>query len=144
MRLRLITKIKMALTANNMRYVGTLQDFGVPYSSLYVDTEKRLLYLLVRVSSPRDPLNEYAAVIVSPHEVEEYMNVDLGLSEIFRNKPCFVVRISNGKVTVESEETECTESIDDSMNMFDPDFCADDIWLETFIERIKNNKQLEY
>jgi len=45
--------------ANNMRYVGTLQDFGVPYSSLYVDTEKRLLYLLVRVSSPRDTLNEY-------------------------------------------------------------------------------------
>lgn len=70
------------------------------------------------------------------------MNVDLGLSDIFRNKPCFVVRITNGKVTVESEQTECADSIDDSMNMFDPDFCQDDIWLETFIDRIKNNKSL--
>lgn len=123
-------------------YVGTMQDFGVPYSSLYVDTEKRLLYLLVRVSSTRDTLNEYAAAIVSPREVEEYMNVGLGLSDIFRDKPCFVVRISNGNVIVEKECAECADSIDDSMNMFDPDFCADDIWLETFIDRFKNNKPL--
>lgn len=131
------------LTSENIRQVGVLQDFGVPFSSLYVDMKNRLLYIFVRMPSPKSCIAEFAVTGVSPQEVEAYMNDDIGLNDIFNNKDSYIVQLSGSDTSIRTIEHKGVMDFNESMNRFDSDFCDDDIWLETFLDRLKNNKSLE-
>ena len=131
------------LTSENIKQVGVLQDFGVPFSSLYVDMKNRTLYIFVRMISPKCSIAEFAVTGVSPQEVEAYMNDGIGLNDIFENKDSYVAQICGGDMHIKTPAKNGIAKFKESMNRFDSDFCDDDIWLEIFLDRLKNNKPLE-
>ena len=130
------------MTNKNIAYVGTLQDLGRPYSMLFVDTEKRQLYIFVRLS---DGCGDCFLVAgVSPLEVESYMNESLGLLNILDKKTCRLATVSDGNVSFGSESLNGfppTERMK-KMNRFDPELCDDDVWLEVFLNRINSNQPI--
>lgn len=128
----------------NIYFVGVLQDLGMPYASLYVDKESRQLYLFVRVSENGNM--DYFAANVSTHEVESYMNEDLGLVKIFNSRPVWYATIND------NDEIYLNKFLDKDfipndkmkkMDIFNPELCDDDVWLETFLARINNNQPIE-
>lgn len=129
-------------TDKNMAYVGTLQELGRPYSMLFVDREKQQLYIFVRLD---DADNSFITAVVSPLEVESYMNESLGLLNILSEKSYRLATIHDGKITFGNQSFNHfspTERIK-KMNMFDPELCEDDVWLEIFLNRINNNQPIE-
>lgn len=130
-------------TDKNMAYVATLQDLGRPYSMLFVDKEKRQLYIFVRLSDGAG--NNFIVVGVSPYEVESYMNESLGLLNILSSKTYRLATISDGKVSFGRQSLSDflpTERME-KMNRFNPELCEDDVWLEVFLNRINNNQPIE-
>lgn len=127
----------------NIKYVGTLQDLGRPYSMLFVDKENRQLYFLVRLSD--DKPEDFLVVNVSPDEIKSYMDESIGLLNLMSEKTYYIASLRNNKIYFEEEQIENftpTERMK-QMNTFDPELCEDDIWLEVFLNRVSNNQPLE-
>lgn len=130
-------------TDKNISYVGTLQELGRPYSMLFVDKVNRQLYILVRISENAD--NKYLMSAVSPAEVEAYMEESLSLLDILKDKSFRFATVENDAVMLGKDNHNKfipTERMK-LMNIFDPDLCADDVWIEIFLNRINNNQPLE-
>lgn len=128
---------------NRIRYVGTLQELGLPYSMLYVDTEQRQLYIFVRMSDGKDM--RYLVTDVTAEEIESYMRDGLGLINIFSHRPYWFATVNNNSVTFDSSNNtdfKPTKRME-RMNMFDPELCEDDVWIETVLSRISNNQPIE-
>lgn len=133
----------MKTDKNNMAYVGTLQELGRPYSMLFIDKEKRQLYIFVRMSDGSG--NSFLVACVSPGEVKSYMNEELGLLKILRKKAYRLATITDGKISFDNQglnKFTPTERMI-KMNKFDPELCEDDVWLEVFLNRISNNQPIE-
>lgn len=133
----------MMRTDKNIAYVGTLQELGRPYSMLFVDKEQRQLYIFVRLSD--DSSDQFMVAGVSPREVESYMNEHTGLINILSQKPYRMAVISDNKVSIGNESHsnfKPTERMK-KMDMFDPELCGDDVWLEVFLNRISSNQPIE-
>ncbi len=127
----------------NIYYVGTLQDLGLPFSLLYIDKEKRQLYILVRYSDNGN--TRYIAASVSADEVVSYMNENIGLVKIFSTRPCWQASIKNDIMSFEDKRRVNfipTKRMSE-LNMFNPELCDDDTWIEVFLNRITNNQPLE-
>lgn len=133
----------MKKTDKNIAYVGTLQDLGRPFSMLFIDKENRQLYVLVRLSDGNS--NNFMAVAVTADEVESYMNENIGLLNILSGKPYSIALISADSISVSDETfTDFTPtSRMRKLNMFDPELCNDDVWLEVFLNRINHNQPIE-
>ena len=134
----------MKINNEDIYFVGVLQDLGIPYSSLYVDKENRELFLFVRVADG-DCL-DYLAANVSANDVKSYMNENIGLIKIFENRPLWHATIDdNDKVVIDKiiNQTFVPNEKMRKMDMFDPELCDDDIWLDTFLDRINNGKPIE-
>lgn len=133
----------MMKTDKNIAYVGTLQDLGRPFSMLFIDKENRQLYVLVRLSDGHN--NRFMAVAVTADEVESYMKENIGLLNILSGKPYSIALISADSISVSDETfTDFTPtSRMRKLNMFDPELCKDDVWLEVFLNRINNNQPIE-
>ena len=134
----------MKISNEDIYFVGVLQDLGIPYSSLYVDKENRELFLFVRVADG-DCL-DYLAANVSANDVKSYMNENIGLIKIFENRPLWHATIDdNDKVVIDKiiNQTFVPNEKMRKMDMFDPELCDDDIWLDTFLDRINNGKPIE-
>lgn len=127
----------------NIRLVGDLQDYGVPYSSLYVDVELRRLYIFVRVSSPDHTPTECVATEVTPQNVREYLAGNVGIVSFFDGKDYGFVKMENGQISQIPPVEEIPDARMKKLNYFDPEFCYDDIWLEVFLNRFVENKHLE-
>lgn len=133
----------MTQRVDNIKQVGVLQDFGTPFSSLFINLENKALYLFVKINSYDLKNPEYAVTNVSATEIEKYMDDSLGLNDIFRDKTSFIAVISDNNILIKENRNNKKILFNDSLNHFDSDFCEDDVWLETFLQRIKNNKPLE-
>lgn len=130
-------------TDKNIVYVGTLQELGRPYSMLYVDKEKRQLYILVRISQGKH--DRFLAMATTPYEVKSYMNENIGLLNILSKHPYRIATISGNKISV-GRDRFCNFSPTEQMkkmDMFDPELCDDDIWIEVFLNRMNNNLPIE-
>jgi hypothetical protein len=130
-------------TDRNIAYVGTLQDLGRPYSMLFIDRVERQLYIFVRLSDGSS--NRFLAADVSPHEVESYMSEDIGLVSILNSNPCRFATIDGDNVSIDNENLRDFIPTDRMirMNMFDPELCDDDVWLEVFLKRLNSNQPIE-
>lgn len=73
------------------------------------------------------------------------MNESMGLINILGQKSYRLATISNGKITLDSKNYSSFEPTErmKKMNMFDPELCDDDVWLEIFLNRVNNNQPLE-
>lgn len=127
---------------NDLRYVGALQDFGEPFVALYVDLPKRRLYLMVRVNAESDDM-DYAVAEVDVKEVEAYMKETMSLSSLLQGKEFWMAVFANQHLRIYKDDIpDLEESIDD-VDDFNPEYCDDEFWIETFLKRMKNNMPLE-
>ena len=131
------------MNSENIRLVGDLQDYGTPYSSLYVDVRSRKLYMFVRISSPDTEPVECAATEVSAKDVSDYMAGAVGLSHFFKSSNYGFVELGKHNI----KNLPVTESLPDErmkrLDYFDSEYCHDDVWLEIFLKRLTENKPLE-
>ena len=73
------------------------------------------------------------------------MNEELGLINMLSHKSLEIADIDNGVISFENLKLDSftpSERIK-KMNLFDPDLCDDDVWLEVFLNRINNNQPIE-
>ncbi|MDE7413317.1 MAG: hypothetical protein K2N05_05955 [Muribaculaceae bacterium] len=134
----------MGKRSKQLKLVGVLQDLGCPFVSLYVDMANEELYVFTLFSSPTSKEKVWSVVNVSPQEVEYYLNENLGLLDLYSDKKevWYVIK-TNGEFVfseafqfIPSHNMEC-------LNKYDPELCVDDIWIETFLKRVKHNHPLE-
>lgn len=130
-------------TNSNIKYVGTFQDLGRPYSMLFVDKENRQLFFFVRISEGKN--EDFLVVHVSPHEIQSYMEEHVGMLNLMNKKIFYKATLRNNQIYFEDEIIQNFTPTDrmKKMNMFDPELCDDDVWLEVFLNRVKNNQPLE-
>lgn len=127
----------------DISFVGILQNLGLPYALLYVDKRTRALYVFVRVAESSVSNPEFIAVEVTPNDVIDYMSERLGLVALFDNRNCFYVRFFGNNAAFQPYTFIKPNEKMERNNYFDPELCDDEIWVETVIERIKDNKPLE-
>lgn len=129
------------ITNNKIKYVATLQELGRPYSMLFVDKGKRQLYVLVRV----DDNNAFVISSISAQEVMAYISEKEGLINILESKPYRLATIENHELKIEGDAHNNFSPTDRmrTFNMFDPELCEDDVWLEVFLNRLNTNQPLE-
>lgn len=126
---------------NKLLFVGVLQDFGVPFTSLYVDITRNLLYLFVNLCFAGYGNDEYAITTTSPSRVRGYMNEELGLNDLFTHGEAAIASVSEDDVKIENRIFHGFP-LEDSLNMFDPELCDDEIWINTVLKRIENHRPL--
>lgn len=131
------------MKADNIYYVGTLQDLGSPFSSLYVNGESRQLYIFVRLSNFGLAGQNYVAAEIAPDEVRAYMQDNLGLTDILSNRKCLYLKIIDNQIIIEKRADYKQNEKIAKLNFFDPELCDDEVWMETFLDRISSGKPLE-
>lgn len=136
----------MKMTTDHIRYVAALQDFGEPQAALYVSVPNRQLYLLIRVENDdvEPEVNPwFATAEIQPAEVEQYMSRKTTLSQLLKNKSLCMVSFNGRNMTVEYEKIPNMKESIEEVDEFDPDYCEDDFWIRTFLNRLKNDQPLE-
>lgn len=136
--------MKTTTDKENIRLVGVLQEFGSPFVLLYADTASDRLYLSVRIIHKNNPQNQFLIVDVTPEEVDGYMDESIGLNDIFKFKEYRKAMLNNKHLYVENQHSpKEIPQFTESLNYFDSEFCMDDVWIRTFINRVKTHKPLE-
>ena len=129
------TKIK-----NNFLWVANLQEYSLPYVSLYVDMDNANLYIFVRITHPLQGSPKYVVKSISVSEVESYMHQKLMLTSIFNEAEYKYAYIDNGKVVIENESHfELTPEMKCSA-LFDPVYCVDNFRLKVFFKKYNNHQ----
>ncbi len=131
------------MKTDNIAYVGTLQQLGRPYAMLYVDKESLQLYLVVRFSEREE--DSFLVAIVSPQDVEAYMNEEQGLTDLLGRELVGTATLTDGILHIKksSIKTFYPTARLKAMNIFDPELCNDDVWIEIFLNRLVNNQPIE-
>lgn len=129
----------MTVEKKNMFLVGTLQDYGKPYASLFLDRDTDSLYLFVRLLG-LDPGSdsEYLATKVSSTEISRYMSREVGLKSIFATHGCSDVSIHKGIAYFDTAGHTRSEQDIEHEDIFDPQFCYDKLKLKVFLKRFEN------
>ena len=118
---------------NDILFAGVLQDMGLPYVLLYVDSSDHRFYIFIRISKNTKPEGRYVAVKVTAQDVRDYMRRKVGLSTLVLSRGCFEACIVNDRVMVSSF---CNVMLPERsrLDFFNPDLCDDEDWIETILE----------
>ncbi len=120
-----------------MYLVGTLQDYGSPYVSLFFDKDTNQLYLFVKhIDYPQNELR-YLVTNVSYENIQDYLNEKVCLGDLFVPENTLFAVIQNGTVEI-TPETKDWEWLAKE-GRFEPDFCFDKLKLKTFLKRYHKN-----
>lgn len=131
----------MTVTTNsNIYFVANLQVYARPFASLYLDKERGVLCLFVRISSPDVPTSLYFATEVTTRQIDRYMKRRLGLKTIFRNNACYLAKVNDMNVELEVASSFKPTREMKLSNMFDPEYCYDSMKLKAFLRRFENNQ----
>lgn len=117
-----------------MYLVANLQDFGRPYVSLFIDKERNILYLFVRILEG-DSTSSFLFTRVSPDDIKEYMARRKNLRALFHGKELSVGHFdgSNLIASTFSDAGSLLPIIE--QDSFDPDFCHDKLKIKVFLKR---------
>lgn len=127
--------MKPTTLKTQMLLVGNLQDFGRPYSSLFLDKESGCLYIFVRMPDTVDHSGKYLVTPVSTDDVTEYLNRKKGLRTIFSGKPSSEARFENGNVVLSQPHDPGSSAYFHNEDLYDPQFCFDKLKLKIFLKR---------
>lgn len=67
----------------NLKLLGDLQVYDIPYLSLYIDEATRSFYLAFLIDYCRGMSADYAVTPVSAHNVIDYLNQKITLRDLF-------------------------------------------------------------
>lgn len=129
---------------NDLYFVGALQEVGLPYSSIYIRKGNRQLYLFVRLSPFQDKNDEYLMVPVTPKDVKGYMDESLRLSDILKKDTSRYAIISDNDIYLGNNSVTPDLMALKGFDYFDPDLCDDEIWMETFLNRVESGLPLNF
>lgn len=111
----------------NFKLLGVLQDFGTPYASLYLNTGRDSLFVVIEQG--RDNNNFFIALALSIdcQDLKQYLDGKIGLRSIARDSALRFVwkrkKGTPGSFAELSGAAALSEITDDEP--FDPDFCSD-------------------
>ncbi len=128
----------MAEIRNNMYWIGTIQDLGKPYADLYLDKDGNQLFLLVRVSEVTDPIIRYAAISVTPKLVQDYMETNHSMADVFSSRPFRYAFINDKKVVFEGEEHTSSKSTFRYNRPFDPSLIINGVKKKMDLRKIQH------
>ena len=129
----------MTEVKNNMYWIGTIQDLGKPYADLYLDKDGNQLFLLVRVSDVFDPKTRYAAISVTPKLVQDYMETNHPMAEVFSSRPFKYASICDRKVCFEGEQHTSSKSTFLYNMPFDPSMTVNSLKMKMALKKIQKN-----
>lgn len=119
---------------NNMRYVGTLQEYSTPFACLYEDISKHCLLLLVRISTLQEHKKIYAVIPVAVNGVKNYMSGKIGLNKLMEKKyPSYVEFEGNEIRDIDHAIVRNNQDKLLKDDTFDPEFCNDPISIKCFL-----------
>lgn len=124
-----------------LKYVGTLQDYGMPFCILYVDDSQQSLYIYLRNKGTKDFTKQYIVVKVHPEEVRNYMNGHLTLSQLFASHHSFYSTFRKGQAEIFSNTVNPSDiqAIIENRNHFDINLCEDSDWIEIYLNRLTSS-----
>lgn len=127
------------IVKKNLLLVGTLQDFGRPYASLFFDRDSSALYLLVRLlGTPAGDNTAYLAKYVTPEDVSRYMKGEIGLRSLFGHSGYSIVTFAGGTACFNIPDSNQTGDRIEREDRFNPRFCHDKLKLKIFLKRFPN------
>lgn len=129
----------MAEIKNNMYWIGTIQDLGKPYADLYLDKDGNQLFLFVRISDVSDPVSRYAAIYVTPKLVEEYMDSDHSMADVFSARPFRYASINDRKIFFDGEQFTSSKSTFPYNMPFDPALAVNGFKMKRTLRMVKQN-----
>ena len=122
-----------------MYWIGSIQDLGKPYADLYLDKDGNQLFLLVRISEVSDPDTRYAAISVTPSLVQDYMETNHPMADIFSSRPFRYASIQDRKVCLESELHTSSKSTFPYNKPFDPSLAINGLKMKMALRKIQQN-----
>lgn len=130
----------------DIRKIGSLQDIGLPYVSVYAGPDGNDLFVFVRIhrlpdtyaTGTDDDRRHYYAAHVDPDEVLQYIEGRKGLLDIMLSRPVTHAWITGDTTHLDPDDDIVRNFRPDSRmirhNVFDPEMCDDDIdWIESCI-----------
>ncbi|MBD5232880.1 MAG: hypothetical protein HDS65_01745 [Bacteroidales bacterium] len=119
----------MTTAKNEMYLVGNLQDYGGPFSSLFLDKEDGSLYILIRLA------DSYLVTAVSSDEITDYMNGRKSLKAILQGKQSSEATLNGKQFLLGQPRNLDVPSVIKDEDVFDPQFCFDKLKLKVFLKR---------
>lgn len=110
----------------HLKLLGVLQDFGSPYASLYMDSNRKSLYVAVEQDEETPSCFRSMLIQVTPGMMRDYLNRIKGLRDLARENVAKYIwsyrKGSQGNINPigHSDQSERIDIYDDK---FDVEFC---------------------
>lgn len=123
---------------DNILFIANLQVFATPYASLYLDTERNVLCIFVRTTSPQSSEVNYAVADVTSAMVSKYLNKKLGLDDMLSSFNGLCANIRNNVIYFEHKHCLKQDNLIKKARLFNPEYCEDATKLKFFLTRFDN------
>ena len=121
----------------NLKLLGDLQVYDMPYLSLYTDEMSHTFYLAFRISTTCGPVADYAVTPVSAPRLLDYINQKITVKDLFRESDQIFFwhkqRGMKGGLSL-SKDRRLEERIDNSK--FNPHLCEDEEVILDYLQGI--------
>lgn len=121
----------------DLKLLGDLQVYDMPYLSLYTDKTTHLFYLAFRISSQRGPESEYVVAPVSAEHLSLYLKGQMTVRNLFEVSDTLYLwrkrRGIKGGLCLSNDRT-LENRIDNSI--YNPRFCDDEEVIREYIQGI--------
>lgn len=118
----------------DLKLLGDLQVYDLPYLSLYMDEPSKTFYLAFRLTMQRGSVCDYVVARVSANRVIDYLQQKVSVREIFRESDRLYMwhkqRGVKGGLT-QSADRQLEVKIDDSK--YNPYLCEDEDGIRDYL-----------
>lgn len=121
----------------NLKLLGDLQVYDIPYLSLYADEVRQTFYLAFRISARYDLVADYAVTPVSANRLLDYINQKITVKDLFRESDQLFLwhkqRGMKGGLSL-SGDRRLEEKVDNSK--YNPHLCEDEEVILDYLQGI--------
>lgn len=111
----------------NLKLLGDLQVYDMPYLSLYADEVSHNFYLAFRLTTDSGPVADYVVTPVNASRLIDYLNQEITIRELFRESDRIFIwhkqRGMKGGLSI-SHDRQIEEKVDNSK--YNPRLCEDE------------------
>ncbi len=109
-----------------LKLLGVLQDYGTPYTSLYINGDDKVMYIAIEQDCSESKYFCSLLLKVTGKMVIDYMRQDIGLRKLSQlSQEKYIWRRKKGASGTMTDlgYSDVTSRIDEDDDMFDADFC---------------------
>lgn len=121
----------------NLKLLGDLQVYDLPYLSLYTDKTTSLFYLAFRITTQRGPVADYVVAPVSSNYLLQYLKGEISVRSLFHTSDVLYLwhrqRGVKGGISLSNDRNleSCIEN-----SMYNPQLCDDEELIMDYIQGI--------